>query len=108
MMSTYFRNVMMQPNDNVSTALTDIPVNSLVSVRCNQQIMEVTVKDTIEFGHKFAVVCIPEGSDVVKYGEVIGVAVKTIEAGEHVHIHNVDGKRGRGDITHGTESALGI
>ncbi|SDN05777.1 altronate dehydratase small subunit [Fictibacillus solisalsi] len=107
-MNTDFRNVMMQPNDNVSTALTDIPLGSLVSVRCNQQTLEVTAKDTIEFGHKFAVVRITEGSDVVKYGEVIGVAVKTIEAGEHVHIHNVDGKRGRGDITHGKESALGI
>ena len=32
-----------------------------------------------------------------KYGEVIGAATRDIRVGEHVHVHNVEGKRGRGD-----------
>ena len=30
---------------------------------------------------------------VVKYGEHIGVAACDIKAGEHVHVHNVEGHR---------------
>lgn len=30
---------------------------------------------------------------VIKYGEHIGIAVADIKAGEHVHIHNVEGHR---------------
>ncbi|MDQ6598863.1 SAF domain-containing protein [Bacillus salipaludis] len=37
------------------------------------------------------------GEDILKYGEVIGLATTDIEPGEHVHIHNLEGKRGRGD-----------
>ena len=34
---------------------------------------------------------------VTKYGEEIGIATTEITAGEHVHIHNIDSIRGRGD-----------
>ncbi|WP_197284402.1 SAF domain-containing protein [Bacillus sp. JCM 19041] len=52
----------------------------------------------IAFGHKFALVNIKKGTDIFKYGEIIGIASSDIDAGEHVHIHNVEGKRGRGDV----------
>jgi altronate dehydratase small subunit len=32
---------------------------------------------------------IEEDEDVIKYAEVIGRATQVIEAGHHVHIHNV-------------------
>ncbi len=32
-----------------------------------------------------------------KYGQVIGRATKDIEAGGHVHVHNLESTRGRGD-----------
>jgi transcriptional regulator with XRE-family HTH domain len=38
------------------------------------------------------------GSDIVKYGESLGMATKAISPGEHVHVHNLDSKRGRGDM----------
>jgi altronate dehydratase small subunit len=34
---------------------------------------------------------------VIKYGETIGLATSDISPGEHVHVHNVEGQRGRGD-----------
>ena len=49
----------------------------------------IVVRDHIPTGHKMAIINIPQGSMVIKYGEEIGEAVETIEAGQHVHVHNV-------------------
>lgn len=92
--------VMMKRQDKVAVALSSIPAGSLVLVTCQGQTLEIELQDEIEFGHKFAVVPIRNGEDVVKYGEVIGVAVQDIAVGELVHVHNVEGKRGRGDKIH--------
>ncbi len=40
-------------------------------------------------GHKVAVVDLPAGAPVVKYGFVIGITTAAVKAGEHVHTHNV-------------------
>lgn len=41
---------------------------------------------------------IPKGGEIIKYGEIIGRATANIEPGEHVHVHNVESLRGRGDL----------
>jgi altronate dehydratase small subunit len=33
----------------------------------------------------------------MKYGLSIGTASQNIKAGDHVHVHNVESNRGRGD-----------
>ncbi|MFC4768063.1 UxaA family hydrolase [Effusibacillus consociatus] len=96
-MITTYNTVMMKPQDNVAVALSNIAAGALVHVVCQDKTFEIVLKDAIEFGHKFAVVPIKKGEDVLKYGEVIGVASQEIAAGDHVHVHNVEGKRGRGD-----------
>lgn len=48
------------------------------------------VKDPIPFGHKIALVPIEKGEDVIKFGVPIGRATAAVEAGEHVHIHNIE------------------
>lgn len=92
-----YSTVMMKPNDKVAVALTSIPKGATVTVSCADLTITLELLDSIEFGHKFAVTSIQTGEDILKYGEVIGVAIKDIAAGEHVHIHNLEGKRGRGD-----------
>jgi hypothetical protein len=42
----------------------------------------------VSSGHKIARSPIPEGGDIVKFGQIIGYATRPIEAGEHVHSHN--------------------
>ncbi|UOF92452.1 UxaA family hydrolase [Fodinisporobacter ferrooxydans] len=97
-MESTYRVVMMKPIDKVAVVLSNsIPAGTHVAVTCQEHTFEVNLKDTIEFGHKFAVVPIQKGEDILKYGEVIGAAVRDIDAGEHVHVHNLEGKRGRGD-----------
>ncbi|TBL75809.1 D-galactarate dehydratase [Paenibacillus thalictri] len=88
---------MMKKIDNVATALVDIPAGIPVELQVEGASLTVTLLDPIPFGHKFAVKPIFEAEDILKYGEVIGMANRSIQPGEHVHVHNLDGKRGRGD-----------
>jgi len=61
---------------------------------------DVTVRalDAIPSGHKIALRDIPAGTLVIKYGEAIGRAKVSIRAGSHVHVHNLESLRGRGDL----------
>ncbi|MCM3439378.1 UxaA family hydrolase [Metabacillus halosaccharovorans] len=88
------RFVVLHPTDNVAVALDKICIGEKVNVKQN---VNVQLKNIIEFGHKFAIKNIEQGQFIIKYGEVIGKASKMIDAGEHVHIQNVEGNRGRGD-----------
>lgn len=92
-----YRAVMLNPEDSVAVALSPIPAGAAVEVSCRGSRFTVVLRDAVEFGHKFAVVPIRKGQDVRKYGEVIGTATRDIRVGEHVHVHNLEGKRGRGD-----------
>ena len=56
------------------------------------------LSNDIPYGHKLALCEIKPGEDVTKYGECLGAATKVIAPGEHVHVHNLDSKRGRGDM----------
>ncbi|AYE53688.1 UxaA family hydrolase (plasmid) [Priestia megaterium] len=96
-MNIAFRTVMMKAEDKVAVALMSIPEGSQVQVTCQNKSFCIEIKQDIEFGHKFAVESISQGEDIIKYGEVIGSATVDIEPGEHVHVHNLEGKRGRGD-----------
>ena len=48
---------------------------------------------SIPLGHKVALRDIKEGATIIKYGHDIGVAVKDIRKGGHVHVQNVKTKR---------------
>jgi altronate hydrolase len=47
------------------------------------------VRAQVPAGHKIAARAIAEGEPVRKYDTVIGFAVRRVEAGEHVHTHNL-------------------
>ena len=54
--------------------------------------MQIHPKDNVEVrenGHKYALVKIKSGENIIKYGFPIGHATCDIEIGEHVHTHNV-------------------
>lgn len=83
--------------DHVATALKDLKAGQSVTYRVSDKLQHIVLADDIPFGHKLAIVELPEGALVHKYGEVIGRAVTAIHPGQHVHVHNVEGIRGRGD-----------
>jgi altronate dehydratase small subunit len=87
--------ILMHERDNVATAIRDLQSSTEVSIENEHERFRFKLIQSIPFGHKFCVRRIPVGGDVVKYGEVIGVATANISPGEHVHVHNVKSERGR-------------
>ncbi|NDJ75270.1 MAG: UxaA family hydrolase [Chloroflexi bacterium] len=85
--------------DNVGTAVGE-PIQTGETVGTEGRTTDVTVvaHADIAYGHKIALVDIPKGEQVMKYALSIGTASQDIKAGDHVHIHNVDSNRGRGDL----------
>lgn len=92
-----YKAVAISLSDNVATALDEIPADSVVAIRRGEEILTIIVPQTIPFGHKFALQPLKAGETVIKYGQVIGVAMQDIGGGCHVHVHNVESLRGRGD-----------
>ena len=91
--------LVLHDDDQVATAIADLVEDDDARVtRPDGAIYELRLTETVPFGHKFAVVPITEGTHILKYGESIGVARVQIGAGSHVHVHNVESQRGRGDL----------
>lgn len=86
--------IVITPRDNVATALEALAAGRTIEAGG----FVVTVRETIASGHKIALQRIPAGDAVMKYGSPIGTAITDIEAGAHVHTHNVASGRGRGDL----------
>lgn len=49
----------------------------------------LVAQDLIGRGHKIALRAIRSGEEVHKFGQVIGVATCDIDAGQHIHLHNL-------------------
>ncbi|MDR1756431.1 MAG: altronate dehydratase family protein [Culturomica sp.] len=75
----------IQAADNVAVALERLQAGEVLEVEGTM----VTLREEIDPGHKFAVVPIPAGKNVIKYGYPIGHASVDIAAGSRVHSHNL-------------------
>jgi altronate dehydratase small subunit len=91
--------ILLHIKDNTVTALLDLDQGEALEVDTDPGSNPVSLRQKIPYAHKFARTFISKGSDVIKYGEVIGVASADIQPGEHVHVHNVESKRARGDVS---------
>ena len=89
----------VNPKDNVATLFAnDISANDEVIIRDKAgHAQTMHTLSAIPYGHKIAVCDIEIGAPIIKYGEKIGIATVPIKQGEHVHIHNLDSDRARGD-----------
>jgi hypothetical protein len=84
----------LKDDDDVAVALRPLAAGDRVRFGDEQ----IAIEEAIPPGHKFAARAIAAGALVRKYGQVIGRAPAAIGAGKHVHVHNVEGTRGRGDL----------
>ena len=73
--------IRLNSDDNVDIALADL----LPGVES----LGVTTTERIARGHKFANRAIAMGENIRRYGQIIGAATAPIEAGAHVHVHNI-------------------
>ena len=71
--------------DNVAVALEPVGAGERFIVGGREQ----EAKTDAAPGHKIALIDIPAGGEVVKYGYPIGRAAIDIAAGETVHVHNL-------------------
>jgi (2R)-sulfolactate sulfo-lyase subunit alpha len=55
--------------------------------------LQLKARHDIPIGHKVALKALGKGDTAVKYGEDIGRMIAGVEAGEHVHVHNLKTKR---------------
>lgn len=100
--------IVMAAGDDVGTALRALAAGEVVPYRPpGGAAGTVVVRQEIPFGHKVALREIPAGAHVHKYGAVIGQATDAIAAGQHVHVHNLAGLRGRGDLARPAPGAKG-
>lgn len=90
--------IAIKPKDNVATAIRDLRAGESVTVGRGEELLTLPVVQDIPYGHKLAVMAIARGDDILKYAAVIGRATQDIAAGAHVHVHNVESLRGRGDL----------
>jgi altronate hydrolase len=77
--------VHLRPEDNIA-----VTARSLAEKQSFQHGHEtITISSRVGMGHKIALVPIPRGKPVLKYGQIIGFASQDIAPGDHVHVHNV-------------------
>ena len=92
----------LKADDDVAVALRDLAPGHVVRFAgagaADALAETIDVRAEIQSGHKFATHPIALGALIRKYGQVIGKASAAIGTGEHVHVHNVEGTRGRGDL----------
>lgn len=83
--------------DTVAVAVASLKKGEKVKIENGEQ-DKIIIKNEISYGHKFAIKNLNAGDEIIKYGEVIGRATKNINKGNHVHVHNIESLRGRGDL----------
>ena len=86
-----------EKEDDVGVAVTDLEEGSKARAKVlkSDELVEkeVKLKEEVPLTHKIALVDMEEGHDVIEYGEVIGRTSRKVEAGEHVHTHNIKSLR---------------
>ncbi|MEN5033081.1 altronate dehydratase family protein [Pseudomonas sp. TWI929] len=75
--------IRLNPLDNVLIARQALPQGLRLDAEA------ITVRQPIPSGHKVATERVEQGQPLRRYGQIIGFASQAIEAGDHVHVHNV-------------------
>jgi altronate dehydratase small subunit len=87
--------IVVHADDDVAVALRDIRCGDVVRVRRQGAVRNMTIRDAVPLGHKFALHPIAAGTEIRKYGQSIGGATAAIAEGAHVHVHNMASLRAR-------------
>jgi len=83
--------IVISPDDTVGVVIRETAIGDTLEGSDGSKIEAAT---EIPKNHKIALVRISKGDRVIKYGEVIGIAMKHIEKGGWVHTHNLISEEG--------------
>lgn len=81
--------LLMNENDNVVTCVKEVSAGEEIVYRKGSEMCHLKAVETIPACHKAALVPLDEGTDVHKYGELIGRTTAPIEAGGWVSHENI-------------------
>ena len=81
--------LLMDEKDNVVTCVTEVAAGQNVVYRSGGQICTLEAKEDIPYCHKIALTDIPEGGEVIKYGESLGKTSENIPTGHWVSHNNL-------------------
>jgi hypothetical protein len=84
------RAIRIDARDNVAVVVANVEAGGRVLLDDGS---ELTATQAIPRGNKVALTAISDGDVVLRYGEEIGVATVDIATGEHVHTHNMGGRK---------------
>lgn len=81
--------------DHVGVATLDIESGERVTgvYMDDNSTVAVEARDNVPLGHKIALEKLEADSDVIEYGQVIGVTTSDWTVGDYVHTHNIKSKR---------------
>jgi altronate hydrolase len=85
--------LLLHLDDDIALAIVELPAGQVIDLGDRS----LAVRQFIPAGHKLAVRAIAPGALIRKYGQPIGRATAEIAPGDHVHTHNLESLRGRGD-----------
>jgi len=77
--------VVLRPDDDVAVAVKPLKAGETIPVDG----VEVTLRQDVPPGHKFALRAAAEDAPIHKYGQIIGFATRDVAVGDHVHTHNL-------------------
>jgi len=83
------RAIRLDPRDNVAVVTVDVKSGDLIDASG----IQVQATEPVPRGGKVALTAIPSGEPVLRYGEEIGLATQAIAPGQHVHTHNLGGRK---------------
>lgn len=78
--------IVINPKDNVAVALQNLQAGESVDLPNG---VSLRLLSDVPYSHKIALVDIPKGASMIKYGEIIGEAKMAVRKGEWVHTHNM-------------------
>jgi altronate dehydratase small subunit len=90
--------IIMDCKDDVGIIKREVNEGEKIIIKDMNYKNSIEVKVKIPFGFKIALKDINIGEKIYKGGEIIGKAKMNIQKGEMVHVHNIEGLRGRGDL----------
>ena len=96
-----FDAIILKPNDNVGTSIKPLKRNTEIILKLEKQLINFVIKENIKLCHKFSLSKIKRGDKIIKYGEIIGVAMDDIQSGNLVHTHNIQ------SLHHNAQAFLG-
>ncbi|MFA5351572.1 MAG: UxaA family hydrolase, partial [Candidatus Omnitrophota bacterium] len=81
--------LVLNPADNIGILVFSGGLRGQALKCLNHSEGMIRLKGQVPKGHKIAIRKIKNNQPIIKSGQIIGIASKNIDAGEHAHVHNI-------------------